>query len=66
MFARPSEIEGIDEIFVQLHKVSGTEGAWLRGNRVFVDDLREQFLLWRSLPVSTVMHYREKSERVTG
>lgn len=66
MSARLSEIEGIDEIFVQLHKVSGTEGAWLRGNRVFVDDLREQFLLWRSLPVSTVVHYREKSERVAG
>jgi hypothetical protein len=64
MSARPSEIEGIDEIFVQLHKVSGTEGAWLRGNRVFVNDLREQFLLWRSLPVSTVMHYREESERI--
>jgi len=64
MSARPSEIEGIDEIVVQLHKASGTEGAWLRGNRVFVDDLREQFLLWRSLPIETVMHYREKSERV--
>ena len=66
MSARPSEIEGIDEIFVQLHKVSGTDGAWLRGNRVFVDDLREQFLLWRSLPISTVMHYREESERVSA
>lgn len=64
MSARPSEIEGIDEIFVQLHKESGTDGAWLRGNRVFVNDLREQFLLWRSLPVETVMHYREKSERI--
>ncbi len=65
MSARPSEIEGIDEIFVQLQKVSGTEGAWLRGNRVFVNDLREQFLLWRSLPIETVMYYREKSERVS-
>jgi hypothetical protein len=65
MSARPSEIEGIDEVFVQLQKVSGTEGAWLRGNRVFVNDLREQFLLWRSLPIETVMHYREQSERVS-
>lgn len=66
IFSRPSEIEDIDEIVVQLHKVSGSDGAWLRGNRVFVDDLREQFLLWRSLPVSTVMHYREQSEKVTA
>ena len=64
MYARPSEIEGIDEIVVHLNKVSGTEGAWLRGNRVFVNELREQFLLWRSLPVSTVMHYRELGEDV--
>jgi len=64
MFSRPSEIEDIDEIVVQLDKVSGTDGAWLRGNRVFVNDLREQFLLWRSLPLSTVMHYREQSEKV--
>lgn len=66
MYAQPSEIEGIDEICVQLRKVSGNEGAWLRGNRVFVNDLREQFLLWRSLPISTVMHYREQSERIEG
>lgn len=66
MFSRPSEIEGIDEIVVQLDKVSGTDGAWLRGNRVFVDDLREQFLLWRSLPVTTVMHYRKQSEQVNA
>lgn len=59
MFSRPSEVEGIDEIVVQMTRVSGTRAAWLRGNRVFVNDLREQFLLWRSLPFSTVEHYRE-------
>lgn len=66
MFSRPSEIEDIDEIVVRLDKVSGTEGAWLRGNRVFVNDLREQFLLWRSLPLTTVMYYREQSEQVAS
>jgi hypothetical protein len=58
MFARPSEIEGIDEIVINLKKVSGTHGSWLRGNKVFVDELRQQFLLWRSLPVATVEQYR--------
>lgn len=62
MFSRPSEIEGIDEVVVELKKVSGTEGAWLRGNRIFVDELRQQFLLWRSLPVATVEHYRTTSD----
>ncbi|MDT8391932.1 MAG: FtsX-like permease family protein [Lentisphaeria bacterium] len=56
--SRPSEIEDIDEVVVNLKRVSGTRGAWLRGNRVFIDNLREQFLLWRSLPVGTVAHYR--------
>jgi len=64
MYARASEIEGIDEIVVHLNKVSGTHGAWLRGNRAFVNELREQFLLWRSLPVETVMHYRGLGEDV--
>lgn len=63
MFARPSEIEGIDEVVVSMIKVSGTQGAWLRGNKVFVNDLRQQFLFWRSLPISTVEHYREKGEQ---
>ena len=62
MHSRPSEIEGIDEIVVQLHRESGSTGAWLRGNRVFIDDLREQFLFWRSLPVNTVAHYRSQSD----
>ncbi len=64
MYSRPSEIEGIDEVVVKLKRLSGTQGAWLRGNRVFIDDLREQFLLWRSLPISTVMHYRKQSEGI--
>lgn len=61
MYSRPSEIEDIDEVVVHMTKVSGALGAWMRGNRVFVDDLREQFLFWRSLPVSTVAHYRGMS-----
>jgi ABC-type antimicrobial peptide transport system permease subunit len=66
MFARPSEIEDIDEVVVSLKKISGTKGAWMRGNKVFVDELRQQFLFWRSLPIQTVEHYREKGEKSTG
>ena len=58
MCARQSEIEDIDEVVIDLEKVSGTKGSWLRGNRIFVDELRQQFLLWRSLPIATVERYR--------
>jgi len=61
--SRPSEIEGIDEVLVGLERVSGTESAWLRGNRQFISDLRNQFLFWRNLPVETVEHYRSESNR---
>lgn len=61
--SRPSEIEGIDEVLVDLERLSGTEGAWLRGNRQFISDLRNQFLFWRNLPVETVEHFRSESNR---
>lgn len=58
MYSAPSDIEGIDVITVSIFRLDGSKGAWLRGNRRFVDEIRNQFLLWRSLPVDTVMHYR--------
>lgn len=64
MHAQASEIEGIDEVVVRISRRSGARGAWLRGNRVFVSELREQFLLWRSLPVETVAHYRAQSAAI--
>ena len=63
MFARPSEIEDIDEVVVSLNKISGTKGAWLRANKGFVNDIRQQFLFWRSLPITTVEHYRAKGAK---
>lgn len=59
MYSAPSDIEGVDVVTVSIIRKDGSKGAWLRGNRRFVDEVRNQFLLWRSLPVETVMHYRE-------
>lgn len=61
MYSKPSEIAGIDEVVVELNRVSGTAGGWLRGNRDFISELRNQFLLWRSLPPETVEHYRRET-----
>ena len=59
MYSAPSDIEGIDVVTVRIIRKDGSKGAWLRGNTRFVGEIRNQFLLWRSLPVETVMHYRE-------
>ncbi len=63
MYSAPSEIEGVDVVTVNIIRKDGSKGAWLRGNRRFVDEVRNQFLLWRSLPVETVMHYRNLAEQ---
>lgn len=54
----PSEIAGIDEVRIRLERVSGQPGDWQRLNKVFLDDLRQQFLLWRSLPHEAMDTYR--------
>ena len=57
----PSEIEGIDEVKLILQRKSGQPKDWRRLNKVFLDDLRRQFLLWRSLPHETMEEYRQQS-----
>ena len=37
------------EIHVRLERLSGPPAAWTRANKVFLDDIRRQFLLWRTL-----------------
>lgn len=62
LYSKDSEIEGIKEVVVELERINGAPGAWIRGNRAFIDELRNQFLLWRSLPIETIEHYRAETE----
>ncbi len=57
----PSEIEGIDEVAISLTRLSGQPKDWFRLNKVLLDDLRKQFLIWRSLPSETMELYRERT-----
>ncbi len=57
----PSEIEGIDEVAIRLERNSGQPKDWYRLNKVLLDDLRKQFLIWRSLPAETMELYRERT-----
>jgi ABC-type antimicrobial peptide transport system permease subunit len=62
----PSEIEGVDEVHISIIRVSGTQGDWRRTNRPFINDLRKQFLIWRSLPPETMEDYRKKTLVMLG
>jgi len=57
----PSEIKGIDEVKIKLTRKSGQPKDWVRLNRALFNDLRTQFLLWRSLPHGTMEGYRQET-----
>ena len=66
MYSSEFEIKGIDEVVVELERIGGTPASWVRSNRAFADELRQQFLLWRSLPIETVEHYRAETLKTLG
>jgi hypothetical protein len=56
-----SEIAGIDEVKITLVRKSGQPKDWRRLNKVLLDDIRRQFLIWRSLPHETMETYRHRT-----
>jgi hypothetical protein len=56
--ALPSEIQGVDEVSIRITRASGAASDWYRANRVFIQNLRRQFLLWRTLSSEMIEHYR--------
>ncbi|MCH2174380.1 MAG: FtsX-like permease family protein [Lentisphaeria bacterium] len=61
LYSVASEIEGIDEVAIKLVRRSGQPKDWQRLNKVLLDELRKQFLLWRALPSESVEHYRNET-----
>ncbi|MBC7980148.1 MAG: ABC transporter permease, partial [Armatimonadetes bacterium] len=57
----PSEIPGIDEVLITLERISGQPKDWQRLNKQLLDDLRKQFLIWRSLPAEVMETYRQRT-----
>lgn len=66
LFSMPSDIEGIDEVGIEIQRLSGQPRDWARQNKVLLDDLRTQFLLWRALPKETVEMYRLRTLEAIG
>ena len=61
LVSQPSDIEGIDEVRILIYRLSGAGGDWRRSNRVFINDLRKQLLIWRSLPAEIMEKYRQRT-----
>ena len=57
----PSEIPGIDEVRIDIARRSGQPKDWQRLNKVLLNDIRRQFLIWRSLPQETMEIYRQRT-----
>jgi hypothetical protein len=64
--ALPSEIPGVDEIHIEVQRLSGARPDWVRANRAFLADLRQQFLLWRTLPTKAMEEYRHRTLATLG
>jgi len=60
--ARPSDIEEVCDIHVRVERLSGPPTAWKRSYTVFFEDMRSQFLLWRTLDDEARDHYLEIGE----
>jgi len=59
LLSQPSDIEGIDEVRILIHRLSGAQGDWRRSNRIFINELRKQLLIWRSLSQDIMDKYRQ-------
>ncbi len=64
--AVPSEIPGVDEVSIHATRRSGATGDWFRANKVFLRDLRKQFLLWRTLNHEVIEQYRLQTLQALG
>lgn len=63
MYSSPSEIGGIDVVTVEITREGGSDRNFMRANRRFVDEMRNQFLLWRTLDAERTAHYRSLADK---
>ena len=59
LYTSPSDIEGIDEVHIQMKRHSGPPVIWQRSNKVFINDIRQQFIFWRTIPEEMMDHYHQ-------
>jgi hypothetical protein len=62
--ARPSDIPEVCDVHLHIERLSGPPAAWRRSNTLFLEDMRSQFLLWRTLAADVREHYLTLAESV--
>ena len=56
----------IYRIVVKIQRISGDTLSWQRMNRGFLNVLRKQFLVWRTVPSGTKLEFAEEGRRIVG
>jgi hypothetical protein len=62
--ARPMEEYDIFTLTLSIDRLSGDSASWQRVNQSFINALRKQFLIWRTVEPADKKRYREKGERI--
>lgn len=63
MRAIPTGEYGIYEIHLEIERLSGEINTWVRLNRRFLDILRKQFLIWRTVNLEVKNEYTVQGEK---
>ena len=58
----PTEMEDVFELSLTIHRHSGDISNWKRVNRRFLNTLRKQFLIWRTLKQGERERYLQQDE----
>jgi hypothetical protein len=60
----PTDMEDVFELILTIHRQSGDISNWKRVNRRFLNTLRKQFLIWRTLGTEERERYLTAAEEV--
>jgi|GEM_PF-2475181 len=66
MRTESSDIEGIDQVRIVMQRVTGSPAIWERSSKVFINDIRQQFIFWRTIDDEMMDHYRQMTARRFG
>ncbi len=58
----PTEDEWVNVVLITIRRESGDESSWLRVTRNFLNNLRKQFLIWRTCTPEVKNQYQQRGE----
>lgn len=62
LIARPSNVPGVYQVDFKIHRVGGDPENWITVNRRFMENIRKQFLTWRTLDAVQRKAYETEPE----